>query len=284
MLCAVDRLRGRVAAAQRRLAGRVRRPARHPRVSREPRRGASQRLPDSGVGARHQSGVGADGRACRSSSSPATTTATSISPISRPRRARTARRSRRDHDHLSVDARRVRGRHPPDLRDRPCARRPGLRRRREHERAGRPRRAGRVRRRRLAPEPAQDLLHSARRRRPGRRSDRRRRAPRAVPARASLFAAARGDARIGAVVGRALRHRVDPADLVDVHRDDGRARASPRRPRARSSPPTTSRSASRRITRCSTRARAASSRTNASSICGRSRRRATSPSTTSPSA
>ena len=44
-------------------------------------------------------------------------------------------------------------------------------------------RPGRVRRRRLPPEPAQDLLHPARRRRPGRRSGRRARAPRAVPAR-----------------------------------------------------------------------------------------------------
>ena len=68
---------------------------------------------------------------------------------------------------------------------------------------------------------------------------------------------------------RAVRQRVDPADLVDVHHDDGRRRASPRRPRARSSPPTTSRGASRRTIRCSTRARAGSSRTSASSTCGR---------------
>ena len=43
----------------------------------------------------------------------------------------------------------------------------------------------RHRRRRLPPEPAQDLLHPARRRRAGHGADRRRRAPRAVPARPS---------------------------------------------------------------------------------------------------
>ena len=49
-------------------------------------------------------------------------------------------------------------------------RRSGLRRRRQPERARRPRPARPVRRRRLAPEPAQDVLHPARRRRPGRRA------------------------------------------------------------------------------------------------------------------
>ena len=40
--------------------------------------------------------------------------------------------------HLSLDARRVRGAHPRDLRHRARARRPGLHGRRQHERAGRP--------------------------------------------------------------------------------------------------------------------------------------------------
>ncbi len=40
--------------------------------------------------------------------------------------------------HLSVHARRVRGNHPGDLRNRPRQRRAGLHGRREHERAGRP--------------------------------------------------------------------------------------------------------------------------------------------------
>ena len=63
-----------------------------------------------------------------------------------------------------------------------CHRRPRLRRRRQHERAGRRGRAGRVRRRRQPPEPAQDLLHPARRRRPGRRPGLRGRGPGALPA------------------------------------------------------------------------------------------------------
>ena len=45
----------------------------------------------------------------------------------------------------------------------------------------------RHRRRRLPPQPAQDVLHPARRRRPGHGPDRRRRAPRAVPARATRW-------------------------------------------------------------------------------------------------
>ena len=84
--------------------------------------------------------------------------------------AQHAPRARRDHGDLSVDARRVRGGHPAHLRDRARARRPGVRRRREPERAGRPRRARPFRRRRLAPQPAQDVLHSARRRRARRRA------------------------------------------------------------------------------------------------------------------
>ena len=97
-----------------------------------------------------------------------------------------ADKSRGDHDHVSVHARRVRSERARNLRDRACARRPGVRGRREHERHGRPDRAGPVRRRRLAPEPAQDLLHSARRRRTGRRSGRGRRASRASSCRTSI--------------------------------------------------------------------------------------------------
>ncbi len=105
----------------------------------------------------------------------------------RPRRpqgqGRVARRqSRRAHGHLPVDARRLRDRHQGHLRHHPRARRPGLHGRRQHERAGRPLPPGRHRRRRLPPQPAQDLLHPARRRRPGHGPDRRREAPRAVPA------------------------------------------------------------------------------------------------------
>ena len=59
--------------------------------------------------------------------------------------------------------------------------------------------ARQVRRRRVAPEPAQDVLHPARRRRSGRRADRRTRAPGAVPAQPSAAAAGRaGDGGSGA--------------------------------------------------------------------------------------
>ena len=83
-----------------------------------------------------------------------------------------------------VHPRRVRGIDPRDLPDRARARRPGVHGRREHERAGGALPPGRHRRRRLPPEPAQDLLHPARRRRAGHGTDRRGEAPRAVPARA----------------------------------------------------------------------------------------------------
>ena len=86
-------------------------------------------------------------------------------------RARRARRARRGaDDHLSLDARRLRAGGRRDLRARARRGRPGVRRRRQPERARRPRAAGPVRRRRLAPEPAQDVLHPARRRRAGRRA------------------------------------------------------------------------------------------------------------------
>ena len=79
------------------------------------------------------------------------------------------------------------------------ARRPGLRRRRQPQRAGRLRQARRVRRRRLAPQPAQDVLHPARRRRPGRRPGRRARAPRAVPAQPPAAPRAREREGIGPI-------------------------------------------------------------------------------------
>ena len=54
------------------------------------------------------------------------------------------------------------------------ARRAGVHGRRQHERAGRPDQPGADRRRRLPPEPAQDVRHPARRRRAGDGADRRR--------------------------------------------------------------------------------------------------------------
>ncbi len=274
-------LRRGVAAAQRRLARRVRGPARDPGVSREPRRRPSQRVPHSRVGARHQPGVRADGgpegggRRLRRRRQ-------RRHRRSRSEGRRASRRSRRDHGDVPVDARRVRGRHPARVRDRARPWRPGVRRRREPQCARGPRGAGPVRRRRLAPQPAQDVLHSARRRRSGRGADRRRRASRAVPAGPSGIAVACGGHRCRG--RRAVRQRVDPAHLVDVHHDDGRGR--PHRSHAARDPRRQLRRAPARrpVSRALRRARTASSRTSASSICGRCARRATSPSTTSPSA
>ena len=84
--------------------------------------------------------------------------------------------------HLPVHAWRFRNDHPRDLRNRSRARRPGLHGWREHERAGRPLPPGRHWRGCLPSEFAQDLLHSARRRRARGRTDRRRRASRRVSA------------------------------------------------------------------------------------------------------
>ncbi len=67
---------------------------------------------------------------------------------------------------LPVDARCLRGRDPRHLPCRARSRRSGVSRRRQSERARRCRQAGRVRRRRVASEPAQDVLHPSRRRRP----------------------------------------------------------------------------------------------------------------------
>ena len=79
----------------------------------------------------------------------------------------------RDHGHLPLDPRGVRGGHHRPLRAGARGRRAGLRRRRQPQRAARAGPAGKVRRGRQPPQPAQDLLHPARRRRPGRRPRRR---------------------------------------------------------------------------------------------------------------
>ena len=111
------RLRRSDAAAQRGIAGRVCGPADDPGLSRKPRRGASRRMPDPGLGARHQPRVRADGRddsggrrlrsrrQCRSRGP-------------RSEGARASRRSGGDHGHLPVDAWRIRDRHRAHLRDR----------------------------------------------------------------------------------------------------------------------------------------------------------------------
>ena len=88
--------------------------------------------------------------------------------------------------HLSVHARRVRGIHSGRLRDHSRARRPGVHGRREHERAGRPHQPRGDRRRRVPYQPAQDVQHSARRRRSRHGTDWRGGAPGAVSARAPV--------------------------------------------------------------------------------------------------
>ena len=79
------RLRRGVAAAQRRLAGRVRRPAGDPRLAPRARRGPAQHLPDSCIGARHQSGFRAHGGHAGGGGRVRRRTATSISPTCAPR-------------------------------------------------------------------------------------------------------------------------------------------------------------------------------------------------------
>ena len=106
-------------------------------------------------------------------------------------------------------ARRVRGGDPRDLRAGPRARRPGLHGRRQHERAGGADLAGGDRRRCVPPQPAQDLLHPAWRRRARRRADRRRRASRAAPAEPS--AASRAPGRRRATARSAPRPSAAPA-------------------------------------------------------------------------
>ncbi len=119
-----------------------------------------------------------------------------------------------DHGHLPVHQRRLRGDHHRGGRAGARRGRPGLHRRRQPQRAGRPDLARAARRRRLAPEPAQDVLHPARRRRPRRRPGRRAGAPGAVPAR-------RGRRRQRGHGGQVRLGR-RAADLLGLHRDDGR--------------------------------------------------------------
>ena len=101
---------------------------------------------------------------------------------------------RGDHADLPVHQWRVRGDRQQRVRRRARRRRPGLRRWREPECAGRAGPAGQLRRRRVAPEPAQDLLHPAWRRRSGRRPGRGAGAPGPVPARSPDAGGASGPA------------------------------------------------------------------------------------------
>ena len=138
-------------------------------------------IPASAHGTNPASSV--DGRHARRSSSRAGRTAASTSTICAAKAGAAQRAAGGADGDVPVDARRVRGRHPGGLRHRPPARRPGVHGRREHERAGRADEPRRHRRRRLPPEPAQDVQHPARRRGTGHGPDRRGGAPGAVSAR-----------------------------------------------------------------------------------------------------
>jgi glycine dehydrogenase len=83
-------------------------------------------------------------------------------------------------DHLSVDARRVRGGGQGHLRHRPCPRRPGVHGRRQPQRPGRASAARPTSAPTSPHEPAQDLRHPARRRRTGHGADRPQGPPRAL--------------------------------------------------------------------------------------------------------
>ena len=195
------RLRRRVAAAQLRRAGRVRRADGDPRATTATAATRARRRADPGVGARHQSGQRRDGRHARGRRGAAPATATSTSPICAAKAEAAHATAGGADGHVSVHARRVRGDDPGHLRDRPRARRPGLHGRRQHERAGRADEPGDDRRRRLPPESAQDVqpfrTAAARARRVGR-----------APRRSS--SAPRGRGR-GRWASRSPRRRTPPA-------------------------------------------------------------------------
>ena len=92
--------------------GRVRRAAGDPRLPPRPRRRAARRLPDPGLGARHQRGVSAvmAGHAGRRGGHAAPSGNVDLDDL-RAKIDEHARAAGRDHGHLPVDPRRVRGRH-----------------------------------------------------------------------------------------------------------------------------------------------------------------------------
>ena len=174
-------LRRGVAAAQRGVAGRARGPARDPGVPR--RAGARTRatvclIPESAHGTNAASAVMAGMRVvvvkCDDDGN------VDFDDL-KAKAHEHAARSRGADGHVPVDPRGVRGEHPRRVRGGARVRRPGVPRRRQPQRARRAGQAGQVRRRRVAPQPAQDVLHPPRRGRAGRRAGRGARAPRPVP-------------------------------------------------------------------------------------------------------
>ena len=167
-------------------AARANMPACWPSAASTPSRGEAQpqRLPDPLLRARHQSGERQHGRHARRRRAPATEAGDiDVDDL----KAKVAEHAA-NLAALMITYPSTHGVFEEGVRD-ICALvhrawRPGLSRRRQPQRAGRAGAAGRHRRRRLPHEPAQDLLHSAWRRRAGRRPDRRQGASAAVPARA----------------------------------------------------------------------------------------------------
>ena len=198
------RLRPGLDPAERRLAGRAGRAARDPRLPPRQRRRGPRRLPDPVVGARHQRRLRGDGRhAGRRREG-------RRRRIGRPRRparaVREARRRRWPRSWSPTPPRTAPTRTPSPSSAGSCTTHGGqvyvdganlnallgLRA------------AGRVRRRRLPPQPAQDVLHPARRRRTRGRAGRRPRPPGAVPARPTVSTPTRLGARASA---RSARRR-----------------------------------------------------------------------------
>ena len=215
------RLRRGLAAAELRRAGRVRGPARDPRLPPGAGPERAGHLPDPGLGPRHQRRErGHGGHARRGRRHRRARQRRHGRPAREARRARRA--GGRADDHLPLHARRLRDDRRRDLRPRARGRRAGVRRRREHERARRARAAGPLRCRRLAPEPAQDLLHPARRRRSGHRPRRGARAPASAPPEPSAAAGRGAGQRAGPGVGGALGLGRDPPHLLGLHPPDGR--------------------------------------------------------------
>src|SRR5437773_602208 len=209
----------RVAAAQFRSPRRAHRPAGRARLPHLPRRRAPRRVPHTHVGPRHQSGQRRHGGL------PGGPRAGGRAGQHRPPGPEGAGGgapgpARRHHDHLSVHARGVRDVDSRYLPHRARAGRPGVHGRGEHERAGGPVPTCRLRRRPLPPEPAQDVLHPPRRRRPGDGPGVRGRAPRPVPPRPPR-GAPRAHEPLRHRVGGAMGQRVDPADLLGLRRPHG---------------------------------------------------------------
>ncbi len=178
-------------------------------------RGASRRVPDPDLGARDEPGERADGG--HEGGGGGVGGERGRGPRRLPDEGRAARRQPCGlHGDLSLDARGFRGNGARSLPDHAPARRAGLPRRREHERAGGAGAAGGLRVGRQPSEFAQDFLHPAWRRRAGDGADRGEGASGAVPA-----GAAGGR---GAGERRRLRVAVAADDLVGVLPDDGRGR------------------------------------------------------------